>query len=132
MGTLTADFIAINKCGIAHSHSTRQEPREATRRINNASGATITLYSVTAHVPRRSVQISQTRHNFVGEIRICSVKIRINPYPSFMHRCIAKTFTRCDAVCQKIATLCNKNRQPAAKNQNRSFTLRIRPTPLID
>ena len=25
----------------------------------------------------------QTRHNFVGEIRIFSVKIRINPYPSF-------------------------------------------------
>ena len=38
--------------------------------------------------------IDQTRHNFVGEIRIFSVKIRINPYPSFMHRCIAKTFTR--------------------------------------
>ena len=36
----------------------------------------------------------QTRHNFVGEIRIFSVKIRINPYPSFMHRCIANTFTR--------------------------------------
>ena len=36
----------------------------------------------------------QTRHNFVREIRIFSVKIRINPYPSFMHRCIAKTFTR--------------------------------------
>ena len=36
----------------------------------------------------------QTCHNFVGEIRIFSVKICINPYPSFMHRCIAKTFTR--------------------------------------
>ena len=30
---------------------------------------------------------TQTRHNFVGEIRIFSVKICINPYPSFMHRC---------------------------------------------
>ena len=40
------------------------------------------------------VEVEQTRHNFVGEIRIFSVKIRINPYPSFMHRCIAKTFTR--------------------------------------
>ena len=29
-----------------------------------------------------------------------------------------------DAVCKKIETLCNKNRQPAAKNQNRSFTSR--------
>ena len=26
-----------------------------------------------------------------------------------------------DAVCKKIMTLCNKNWQPAAKNQNRSF-----------
>ena len=30
-------------------------------------------------------RLSQTRHNFVGEIRIFSMKIRINPYPSFMH-----------------------------------------------
>ena len=69
----------------------------------------------------------QTRHNFVGEIRIFSVKICINPYPSFMHRCIAKTFTRFISRCglpNKIVTLCNKNRQPAAKNQNRSFTSR--------
>ena len=28
----------------------------------------------------------RTRHNFVGEIRIFSVKICINPYPSFVHR----------------------------------------------
>ena len=35
-----------------------------------------------------------TRHNFVGEILIFSVKLCINPYPSFMHRCIAKTFKR--------------------------------------
>ena len=28
----------------------------------------------------------QTRHNFVGEIRIFSVKIRINPYPSLHGR----------------------------------------------
>ena len=39
-----------------------------------------------------------------------SVSIRI------LHLCID--------VSQKIATLCNKNRQPAAKNQNRSFTSR--------
>ena len=43
--------------------------------------------------------IVQTRHNFVGEIRIFSVKIRINPYPSFRHRCIAKTFTRFISRC---------------------------------
>ena len=70
---------------------------------------------------------TQTRHNFVGEIRSFSVKIRINPYPSYMHQCIAKTFTRfisrC-SFCKKIATLCNKNRHPAAINQNRSFTSR--------
>ena len=50
----------------------------------------------------------QTRHNFVGEIRIFSVKIRINPYPSFMHRCIANTFPRFISRCslKKIATLC--------------------------
>ena len=72
----------------------------------------------------------QTRHNFVGEIRIFSVNICINPYPSFMHRCraytIAKTFTRFISRCslQKIATLCNIFRQPAAKNQNWSFTSR--------
>ena len=64
--------------------------------------------------PRLGSCIDQTRHNFSGEIRIFSVKICINPYPSFMHRCIAKT----------IAILCNKNQQPAAKNQNRSFTSR--------
>ena len=68
----------------------------------------------------------QTRHNFVGEIRIFSVKICLNPYPSFMHRCIAKTFMRFISRCSlhKIATLCNKNRPPATKNQNRSFTSR--------
>ena len=42
---------------------------------------------------------------------------------------------------KKISTLCNKNRQPAAKNQNRSFIARgatvglasvvITPTPLL-
>ena len=38
----------------------------------------------------------QTRHNSVGGIRSFSVKIGINPYPSFMHRgrSILKTFTR--------------------------------------
>ena len=60
MGKLTADFIAINKCGsdfrsssgVARSHNTRQETREATRRINNA-----TIARVTPHVPRRCLQI---------------------------------------------------------------------------
>ena len=55
------------------------------------------------HKVRDDLQL-QTRHNSVGEIRIFSVKICINPYPSFMHQCIAKTFTRDtyhDAVCQK-------------------------------
>ena len=46
-----------------------------------------------------SKALLQTRHNFVGEIRIFSMKIRINPYPSFMHRCIAKTFTRFISRC---------------------------------
>ena len=36
----------------------------------------------------------QTRHNFFGGIRIFSVKICINPYPSSMHQCIATLFTR--------------------------------------
>ena len=67
---------------------------------------------------------TQTRHNFVGEIRIVSVKICINPYPSFMHRCMAKTFKRFMQFAKKIATLCNKNWHPAAKTQTRSF----RPT----
>ena len=40
---------------VAHSHNTRQEPREATRRINNA-----TITRVTPHVPRRCVQITGT------------------------------------------------------------------------
>ena len=51
VGKLTADLIAINKCGSdirRHSHNTRQEPREATRRVNNA---TIT------RVPRHCIQI---------------------------------------------------------------------------
>ena len=36
------------------------------------------------HVIRNNA--CQTRHNFVGEIRIFSLKICLNPYPSFMHR----------------------------------------------
>ena len=73
-----------------------------------------------------SVSVYQTRHNFVGEIRIFSVKIRINPYPLFMHRCIAKRSRDSyrDAVCKKISTWCIINRQPAAKNKNRSFISR--------
>ena len=50
VGKLTADLIAINKCGsdvvtsgVGHSHNTRQEPREATRRrVNNATITTVT------------------------------------------------------------------------------------------
>ena len=42
------------------------------------------------HRPRSAARFvvhdHQTRHNFVGEIRIFSVKICINPYPSFMPR----------------------------------------------
>ena len=65
----------------------------------------------------------QTRLNFVGEIRIFSLKICINP---ILHLCIDVSYKRSrdsyrDAVCTKIATLCNKNRQPSANNQNRSF-----------
>ena len=41
----------------------------------------------------------QTRHNFVGGIRIFSVKICINPYPSSMHRCITTLFTRFVTRC---------------------------------
>ena len=69
-------------------------------------------------------QIKQTHHIFVGEIRIFSVKIRINPYPSFMHRCSENARARFISVYNKIAILCSTNRQPAAKNQNRSFTSR--------
>ena len=55
-----------------------------------------------------------------------------NPYQSVSFICInvSRKGKRSrdsyhDAVfCQKIATLCNKNRHPAAKNQNRSFTSR--------
>ena len=69
MGKLTADFIAINKCGsefrsssgVARSHNTRQETREA--RINNA-----TITRVTPHVPRRCVQITGTSF---GQPRVC-------------------------------------------------------------
>ena len=69
----------------------------------------------------------QTRHNFVGEIpviRIFSVKICINPYPSFLCIDVSRKRSYRDAVCKQIATLCKKNQQPAAKNQNRSFTSR--------
>ena len=52
------------------------------------------------------MMVTQTRHNFVWEIRIFSVKIRINPYPSYMHQCIAKTFTRFISRC----SFCKKNR----------------------
>ena len=52
-----------------------------------------------------------------------SVSIRI------LHLCIDVSRKRSrdsyhDAVCKKIATLCNRNRQPAAKNQHLSFTSR--------
>ena len=52
-----------------------------------------------------------------------------NPYTRIIHLCIDLSRKRSrdsyrDAVCKKIATLCNKNRQPAANNQNRSFTSR--------
>ena len=51
-----------------------------------------------------------------------SVSIRI------LHVCIDLSRKRSrdsyrDAVCKQIATLCNKNRQPAAQNQNRSLGL---------
>ena len=65
----------------------------------------------------------QTRHNFVGEIRIFSVKIRNNPYPSFMHRCIAKMFTRFISRC----SYANKSRHCVIKidsHQNRSLASR--------
>ena len=50
-------------------------------------------------------------------------------YIRIIHLCIDLSRKRSrdsyrDAVCKKIAMLCNKNRQPAAKNQNQSF----RPT----
>ena len=69
----------------------------------------------------------QTRHNFVGEMRIFSVKICINPYHSFIHRFIAKTFTRFKSRCslqKNWDIVYYEKRQPAAKNQNRSFTSR--------
>ena len=52
--------------GVAHSHNTRQEPREATRRINNA--ATITSVIPWAHVPRRCLHI--THCTLFGEPRL--------------------------------------------------------------
>ena len=57
MGKLTADFIAISKCGsdFRSRTFTQYEAREATHRINNA-----TITSVTPHVPRRCVQITGT------------------------------------------------------------------------
>ena len=51
-----------------------------------------------------------------------------NPYQSVSFICINVSRKRSrdsyhDAVfAKKIATLCNKNRHPAAKNQNRSFS----------
>ena len=68
----------------------------------------------------------QTRHNFLGEIRIFSVKIRINPYPSFMHRCIAKTFTRCIWRCslQKNRDTVIKIDSQQKRTQNGAFTSR--------
>ena len=83
----------------------------------------------------------QTRHNFVGEIRICSVKIRINPYHSYICINVSRKRSRDsyhDAVfAKKIATLCNTNRHPAAKKTKSELYFtgrdrRIRPTPLID
>ena len=43
----------------------------------------------------------QTRHNFVGEIRIFLVKICINPYPSFLCIDVSRKRSYRDAVCKK-------------------------------
>ena len=40
----------------------------------------------------------QTRHNLVGEIRIFSVKICINPYPSFLCINVSRKRSYRDAV----------------------------------
>ena len=68
----------------------------------------------------------QTRHNFVGEIRFFFSE---NLYQSVSFICVGVSRIRLgdsyrDGVRKKIATLCNKNRPPVAKNQNRSFTSR--------
>ena len=57
--------------GVAHSHNTRQESREATRRINNA-----TITRVTTHFPRRCLQITGTLPNLVNcasRVPICFI-----------------------------------------------------------
>ena len=70
--------------------------------------------------------LQQTRHNFVGEIRTFSVKIRINPYPS-MHRFIAKTFTRFISRCSLQTNrdiVLYKSTASSKKPKHRSFTSR--------
>ena len=81
----------------------------------------------------------QTRHNFVREIRIFSVKIRINPYPSFMHRCIAKTFMPIHIVMQFakesrhcVIKITASSKEPKSERYVTWRDSRIRTTPLID
>ena len=87
--------------------------------INTISSSCLTIHRLVEVHSLVGVKVYQTltRHNFVGEIRIFSVKIRINPYPSFMHRCIAKTFTRFISrySLKKIATSIDSQQQQRTK-----------------
>ena len=86
-----------------------------------------------ARVPRQ-----QTRHNFVGEIRIFSVKICINPYPSFL--CIDVSRKRSNIAMQfaKKSRHCVNKSTASSKEPPKSELYvtwrdsRIRPTLLID
>ena len=71
---------------VAHSHNTRQEPREATRRINNGR-----ITRVTPHVPCRCVQILHLVNRASG-VLICFICLNmwvnimvlaLNPGPQF-------------------------------------------------
>ena len=52
--------------GVPHSHNSRQEPRQATRRINNAT---------ISRVPRRCVQISGTSFDEPGLTLNIAIKV---------------------------------------------------------